>query len=106
VRDVGRALDVPLNDVDRVAKLVPSGPKVHLSDAFENPEFRNLYDSQEYIREWIDMAAKVEGIARHAQRTRRRRCHHRQAYGGLYSPGPRAQGQLGYGRHPVSHVHH
>jgi DNA polymerase-3 subunit alpha len=66
VRDVGRVLDVPLNEVDRVAKLVPSGPKVHLADAFDNPEFKTLYDAQEYIREWIDMAAKVEGIARHA----------------------------------------
>lgn len=66
VRDVGRALDIPLNEVDQVAKLVPSGPKVHLKDAFENPEFKSLYEGQSYIREWIDMAAKVEGIARHA----------------------------------------
>ena len=66
VRDVGRALDVPLNEVDRVAKMVPSGPKVHLKDAFENPEFKALYEAQDYVREWIDMARKVEGIARHA----------------------------------------
>jgi DNA polymerase-3 subunit alpha len=66
VRDVGRALDIPLTEVDQVAKLVPSGPKVHLKDAFENPEFKELYESQEYIREWIDMAATVEGISRHA----------------------------------------
>jgi DNA polymerase-3 subunit alpha len=66
VRDVGRALDVPLNEVDRLAKLVPSGPKVRLKDAFDNPEFKDLYNSQEYIREWIDMASKVEGISRHA----------------------------------------
>jgi DNA polymerase-3 subunit alpha len=66
VRDVGRALDIPLSEVDVAAKLVPSGPKVHLKDAFENPEFKELYDSQEYVREWIDMAFKVEGIARHA----------------------------------------
>jgi DNA polymerase-3 subunit alpha len=66
VRDVGRALDIPLPEVDQVAKMVPSGPKVHLKDAFDNPEFKALYDSQEYIREWIDMAFKVEGIARHA----------------------------------------
>jgi DNA polymerase-3 subunit alpha len=66
VRDVGRALDIPLTEVDQVAKLVPSGPKVRLKDAFDNPDFKVLYDGQEYIREWIDMAAKVEGIARHA----------------------------------------
>jgi len=66
VRDVGRALDIPLPEVNNVAKMVPSGPKVHLKDAFDNPEFKVLYDSQEYVREWIDMAFKVEGIARHA----------------------------------------
>jgi DNA polymerase-3 subunit alpha len=66
VRDVGRALDIPLPEVDQLAKLVPSGPKVHLKDAFDNPEFKTLYGSQEYIREWVDMAGKVEGISRHA----------------------------------------
>lgn len=66
VRDVGRALDIPLPEVDQIAKLVPSGPKVHLKDAFENPDFKVQYDAADYIREWIDMAFKVEGIARHA----------------------------------------
>jgi DNA polymerase-3 subunit alpha len=66
VRDVGRALDIPLNEVDRIAKMVPSGPKVHLKDAFDSSEFKELYDSEEYVREWINMSFKVEGIARHA----------------------------------------
>ncbi len=66
VRDVGRALDIPPNEVDQLAKMVPSGPKVHLRDAFENPEFKELYESADYVREWIDMALKVEGMARHA----------------------------------------
>ena len=66
VRDVGRALDIPLTEVDQIAKLVPTGPKVKLKDAFDNPDFKALYDSQEYVREWIDMAFKVEGISRHA----------------------------------------
>ncbi|MBN1580002.1 MAG: DNA polymerase III subunit alpha, partial [Anaerolineae bacterium] len=66
VRDVGRALDVPLNEVDTIAKMVPSGPKVKLRDAFENPEFKQLYDSEEYVKELIDTALKVEGVSRHA----------------------------------------
>ncbi len=66
VRDVGRALDVPLNEVDTIAKMVPSGPKVKLRDAFDNPEFKQLYESQEYVRELIDTALKVEGVSRHA----------------------------------------
>ncbi len=66
VRDVGRALGIPLDEVDRIAKLVPSGPKVHLKDAFENPDFKALYDSQDYVKELVDMAFKVEGVSRHA----------------------------------------
>ena len=66
VRDVGRALDIPLPEVDQIAKLVPSGPKIRLKDAFDNPDFKAIYDTQAYVREWIDMAFKVEGIARHA----------------------------------------
>ena len=66
IRDVGRALDLPLSEVDRVAKLVPAGPKVKLSQAFGVPEFRELYENQEYIRELIDTAQLLEGLARHA----------------------------------------
>jgi len=66
IRDVGRALDLPLREVDRVAKLVPSGPKVKLSEAFGVPEFRELYEKQDYIRELVDTAQLLEGLARHA----------------------------------------
>jgi len=66
VRDVGRALGVPLNQVDTIAKMVPSGPKVKLTDAFENPEFKRLYESEGYVKELIDTALKVEGLSRHA----------------------------------------
>jgi DNA polymerase III subunit alpha len=66
IRDVGRAMDIPLSEVDRIAKLVPSGPKVKLKDAFENPEFKSLYDSEDYIRQLVDTAAQLEGVSRHA----------------------------------------
>lgn len=66
VRDVGRALGVPLSEVDTIAKMVPSGPKVRLQDAFENPEFKRLYETEGYVKELIDTALKVEGLSRHA----------------------------------------
>lgn len=66
VRDVGRALDLPLPEVDRVAKLVPAGPKVKLSEAFGVPEFSDLYERQDYIHELVDTAQLLEGLARHA----------------------------------------
>jgi DNA polymerase-3 subunit alpha len=66
IRDAGRALDLPLPEVDRVAKLVPSGPKVRLAQASAVPEFRELYQGQDYIRELVDTAQLLEGLARHA----------------------------------------
>ena len=66
IRDAGRALDLPLPEVDRAAKLVPGGPKVQLSQAFDVPEFNKLYEEHEYIRELVDTAQLLEGVSRHA----------------------------------------
>jgi DNA polymerase III subunit alpha len=66
IRDIGRAMDIPLGEVDRIAKLVPAGPKIKLKDAFDNPDFKDLYDSQDYIRQLIDTAGQLEGVSRHA----------------------------------------
>ncbi len=67
VRDAGRALDLPLGEVDRLAKLIPFGPKVTLQDALDGvPEFKQAYDESEYIKELIDTALQLEGVARHA----------------------------------------
>jgi len=67
IRDVGRAMDVPPNEVDRVAKLVPAGPKVKIQDGLDKvPELRQLYEGVDYIRDLIDTARKLEGLARHA----------------------------------------
>nr|HID13839.1 DNA polymerase III subunit alpha [Anaerolineae bacterium] len=67
IRDVGRALDYPLPEVDRIARLVPAGPKVKLDRALrEVPELREQYETQEHIRRLIDTARGVEGNVRHA----------------------------------------
>ncbi|MCA1644614.1 MAG: DNA polymerase III subunit alpha, partial [Chloroflexi bacterium] len=68
IRDVGRALDYPLNEVDRVAKLVPQIPiGLKIADALEqSPELKALYDGQPHIKRLIDTARGVEGVARHA----------------------------------------
>ena len=66
IRDIGRAMDIPLPEVDKIAKLVPSGPKVKLKDAFENKEFKDLYDSQPHVRKLVDTAGQLEGVNRHA----------------------------------------
>gem|GEM_PF-8344 len=68
VRDAGRALGVPLPDVDRVAKLIPSGPGgLTIDQALAQiPELKVLYDSSPQIRKLVDTANSIEGLARHA----------------------------------------
>jgi DNA polymerase-3 subunit alpha len=67
IRDVGRALDYPLPEVDRIARLVPGGPKVKLDTALRDvSELREQYEGQEHIRRLIDTARGVEGNIRHA----------------------------------------
>jgi DNA polymerase-3 subunit alpha len=69
VRDVGRALAVPYNEVDRVAKLIPMMPGKHITieDAIGiNSELKKLYESEPRIHELLDMAKSLEGMPRHA----------------------------------------
>ncbi|MFP4053238.1 MAG: DNA polymerase III subunit alpha [Phycisphaerae bacterium] len=67
IRDVGRVLDVPLPKVDEIAKLVPEGPKVTLARAMESePDLKKLYNADGEVREVIDNAARLEGLARHS----------------------------------------
>jgi DNA polymerase-3 subunit alpha len=68
LRDVARVNDIPLPEVDRVAKLVPfvSGRQTTMQDAMAVREFKEIYDSQPHLRELIDTAAKMEGTVRNA----------------------------------------
>lgn len=67
IRDVGRALAYPLDEVDRLAKLLPTGPNVKLDECLEKiPEFKQAYAERDYIRRLIDTARLLEGVARNA----------------------------------------
>ncbi|HMK43407.1 MAG TPA: DNA polymerase III subunit alpha, partial [Dissulfurispiraceae bacterium] len=68
VRDVGRVLALPYADVDRIAKLIPTGPEVKsLDDALKvEPQLRELYSNDAQVRELIDIAKRLEGLSRHA----------------------------------------
>jgi len=68
VRDAGRALGVPLPDVDRVAKLIPSGPGgLSIAGALQQiPELRALSAGSPDIRKLLHTASSIEGLARHA----------------------------------------
>jgi DNA polymerase-3 subunit alpha len=67
IRDVGRVMQVPLNEVDKMAKMVPFGPDVTLKDALQtSKEFKEQYDKNQVYKDLVDMAVRVEGMARHA----------------------------------------
>lgn len=67
VRDVGRVQDIPITEVDRVAKLIPAipGKPVSIEEALEGvPDLENLYTTKSYLRELIDTAKNMEGVVR------------------------------------------
>ncbi|MBE3123283.1 MAG: DNA polymerase III subunit alpha, partial [Planctomycetes bacterium] len=67
VRDVGRVLNIPLSDVDRLAKKIPATLHMTLDGALEQePDLRKMYDQEPQIKELIDIARRLEGMARHA----------------------------------------
>ncbi len=67
IRDVSRVLGIPLSEADRIAKLIPDGPKSSLASALkEVPDFAKLEsDTNGQIRQLIHYAKVLEGSARH-----------------------------------------
>jgi DNA polymerase III subunit alpha len=65
VRDAGRVLDIPYGTVDRIAKLIPEGPKVYLDDCLKpGAELKRSYDEDEVTRQIVDLAKPLEGLVR------------------------------------------
>jgi DNA polymerase-3 subunit alpha len=67
IKDVGRAMDVPYSDVDRIAKMVPTTLNIKLETAIkESPALQQAYESDTQVRQLIDTARKLEGLVRNA----------------------------------------
>ena len=67
IRDVGRALEMPYAEVDRIARLVPSRLNMTLDKAMEeSDELREVYGADESIRALVDTAKGLEGTTRHS----------------------------------------
>ncbi|MDD2214418.1 MAG: DNA polymerase III subunit alpha [Oscillospiraceae bacterium] len=67
VRDVARVLDVPYQDSDRLAKMIPAALGMTLERALkESPELKQAYASDPLAQEVLDTARRVEGMPRHA----------------------------------------
>jgi DNA polymerase-3 subunit alpha len=66
VRDVGRALEVPLPEVDRIAKMIPFGPDSTIADAVKTiPALRELKTGNAKIAQLLAVASQLEGQVRH-----------------------------------------
>lgn len=66
IRDVGRVLDLPYAIVDEVAKMIPKDIGITIQKALDQSEdFRKLYNSNEEVKNLINMAKRLEGLPRH-----------------------------------------
>ena len=67
IKDVGRVMDVPYNDVDRIAKMVPTTLNIKLESALkESPPLQQAYENDAQVKQLIDTALKLEGLVRNA----------------------------------------
>ena len=66
IRDVGRVMEVPLPEVDRIAKMIPFGPESTIEEALKNiPQLRELRDKNTKIAQLLAVAQRLEGQVRH-----------------------------------------
>ena len=67
LKDVGRAIDMPYGEVDRIAKLVPNQLNITLDEALkQSPQLDSLRKTDERVKELMEVAQRLEGLARHA----------------------------------------
>ena len=67
VRDVGRVMEMPISDVDRVAKLIPNQLDMTLDLAVaENPALKDLEQRDTRVKDLLAVARRLEGMTRHA----------------------------------------
>src|SRR5205085_7395122 len=67
IKDVGRAMDIPYNEVDRIAKMVPAQLNITLDQALDDsPALQDLYEKETQVRQLLDTARKLEGLVRNA----------------------------------------
>src|SRR5579871_3524525 len=67
IKDVGRAMDIPYADVDRIAKMVPTTLNITLDEAIEeSPQLNEAYEKDIQVKELLDTARKLEGLVRNS----------------------------------------
>ncbi len=67
IRDVGRVMNIPLSEVDKICKMVGDQLNITIDQALEqNPDLKAAYDGDPQNKTWIDTARRLEGLTRHA----------------------------------------
>ncbi len=67
VRDVGRVLNIPYAEVDKIAKMIPFEVNISIKEALDkSPDLKALYKKEDKVRQLIDLSVAVEGLPRHA----------------------------------------
>jgi len=67
IKDVGRAMEIPYSEVDRLAKMVPATLGIELKDALEEaPQLKSAVNSDERLKDLMNVALRLEGLSRHA----------------------------------------
>jgi len=66
IKDVGRVLGMPLQETDRITKLIPGGPNVVLHDVVKIPDIKKLIDENPQVTKLFAIAARLEGLCRNA----------------------------------------
>jgi DNA polymerase III subunit alpha len=67
IKDVGRAMDIPYADVDRIAKMVPATLNIKLEQALtDSPALKLAYESEPQVKQLMDTALRLEGLVRNS----------------------------------------
>ncbi len=66
IRDVGRVLDLPYKECDRIAKMVPQDLGITLKKALTSPDLKYEYENNDTVKYLIDMSMRLEGLSRHS----------------------------------------
>ena len=67
IKDVGRAMSYSYAEVDRITKMIPTMIGITIDKALEmNPELKKIYDSEDRVKNLIDISKDLEGLPRHS----------------------------------------
>lgn len=78
IRNVGRALDVSLQETDKIAKMIPNEIHITIKKALEeNRELRELYETDEKIKQLLDVSMALEGMPKNTSTHACRSCYYK-----------------------------